>query len=213
MANIMERANMWMIEARDHARLALETVAGFGAVGQTRRKNLNCNNAIQPGVASPIHFAHAALSDFLFNPIGPELFANPDRCLGLERSAMFQKALATLPCWTIEERAVFLRGIPFLPDALLSQDCRNRCTQLGVGPFQQRGSLGRRQGPRRLIQLLCLSPTLGRHGGQLISKGLATRGRGASAAYGAAAPPSPLPTGRVDSPASSEWLETEAASV
>jgi hypothetical protein len=36
------------------------------------------------------------------------LFANADRCLRRERTVVVQKALATLPRWTIEERAVFL---------------------------------------------------------------------------------------------------------
>ena len=66
--------------------------------------------------------SHTALSDLLFNTIRPELFANADRCLRLERTVVFQKALATLPRWTIEECAVFLRGVPALRDALLSQD-------------------------------------------------------------------------------------------
>jgi hypothetical protein len=94
------------------------------------------------------------VSDLLFNPIGPELFADADRRLRLQRTAVFQKALATLPRWTIEERAVFLRGVPFLEDALLSQDCRDRCAQLGVGPFYQRGSLGGRQGSHFVARLL-----------------------------------------------------------
>ena len=71
-------------------------------------------------IGGPVHLAHAALSDLLFNPIGPELFANADRCLRLERTVVFQKALATLPRWTIEEGAVFRRGP--ISDALLSQD-------------------------------------------------------------------------------------------
>jgi len=43
--------------------------------------------------------------------------------------------------------------------AILGQDCRERGAQLGIGPFQQRGSLGRRQGSRRLIQLFQPFPT------------------------------------------------------
>src|ERR1039458_1023926 len=89
-----------------------------------------------------------------------DLFANADRCLRRERTVVVQKALATLPRWTIEERAVFL----------LSPASRDRCAPLRGGPCQQRGSLGRRQGPRRLIQLLQLSPTLGRHGDSLAVK-------------------------------------------
>ena len=37
------------------------------------------------------------------------MFANAGRCLRLKRTVVFQKALESLPRWTIEERAVILR--------------------------------------------------------------------------------------------------------
>jgi hypothetical protein len=119
--HVVQRADMGMIQGRDSPGLP------FQAFVKQASRNLDGDRPAQPCVSGAVHRAHATLTDLLFNPIGSELFANADWCLRRERTFVLQEALATLPRGTIEERAILLRGVPFLRDALLSQDSRDRC--------------------------------------------------------------------------------------
>ena len=57
--NIVQRANVRMIELRDGARLAFEARLQVWAGHQRRVQDFDGNGAVKPGVARPIDVAHA----------------------------------------------------------------------------------------------------------------------------------------------------------
>ena len=60
LADVVERADVRMIERRDRARFALEAVAELRIGRELRRQNFDRDRAIEARVARPIDFAHAA---------------------------------------------------------------------------------------------------------------------------------------------------------
>ncbi len=60
LADIVQGANMRIVQAGDGACLALETLAGFSVRRQVGRQDLDGNSAIKPGIFGAIHLAHAA---------------------------------------------------------------------------------------------------------------------------------------------------------
>ena len=59
-ADVVQGADVRMIERRDRARLALEPVAHLGVVGEMRREDLHRDVAPEPRVLRPVDLAHAA---------------------------------------------------------------------------------------------------------------------------------------------------------
>jgi hypothetical protein len=59
-ADVVERADVRVVEARDRARLALEAGADLGVVDEVRRKHLDRDFAAEPRIARAIDLAHAA---------------------------------------------------------------------------------------------------------------------------------------------------------
>ena len=58
-ADVVESADVGMIEARDRARLAVEALAQLGAAGGLRVQDLDGHRAVEPLVPGAIHLAHA----------------------------------------------------------------------------------------------------------------------------------------------------------
>src|SRR5690348_16525576 len=59
-AYVVQRADVRMIQRRDSAGFALETLPRFRSFGQMLGKNLDCDGAVEPGVARAVDLAHAA---------------------------------------------------------------------------------------------------------------------------------------------------------
>ena len=77
MANIVQSADVGMIQRRNRPCLALKALPGFGR-REMRRKNLNRNRAIEAGVARAVNLAHAACTDGGDDFIGAELCARSE---------------------------------------------------------------------------------------------------------------------------------------
>ena len=63
MANVVQRADVGVVEAGDGAGLALETLAQVGAAGDFRRQDLDGDGAIQPSVPATVDLAHPTGAD------------------------------------------------------------------------------------------------------------------------------------------------------
>jgi hypothetical protein len=63
MAHVIKRTDVRMIQARNGARFALESLANFRRVRDPLRKNFYGNGAVEPRVARAIDFAHSARAD------------------------------------------------------------------------------------------------------------------------------------------------------
>src|SRR4029077_19413263 len=87
MADIVEHADVRMIESGNRLRFAVETGFHLRVVGEMRRKNFDCNCAIQPSVACFIDFTHAPGADGGKDFVWAELCADGEThvCSGLER--------------------------------------------------------------------------------------------------------------------------------
>ena len=59
-ADVVEGADVRMIQAGDGASFALESLAQFGAVRKMRGQNLDRDDAIEARVAGAVHLAHPA---------------------------------------------------------------------------------------------------------------------------------------------------------
>lgn len=71
LTHIVNRANIWMIESRGGARLALKTFSR-SQCAKRLRQNLDRDLAMEPGVPSLIDFAHTALTDGRQDLVGAE---------------------------------------------------------------------------------------------------------------------------------------------
>jgi hypothetical protein len=70
-ADIVERANMLMIESCDGLRFTFEPLSQFRA-GCMFGKNLDGNRSIQPRVSRPVHFSHSPRADLREDFMGTE---------------------------------------------------------------------------------------------------------------------------------------------
>ena len=61
--DVMERADVRMIQARDRTGLALEALLELGMVGEVSRKHFDGDGAIEPGVFGFVDFSHSARTD------------------------------------------------------------------------------------------------------------------------------------------------------
>src|SRR6185369_2058032 len=69
---VVESADVGMVQGRDRARFAVESLPGLRIFGKTRGKNLDGNDAVEPCIQSTIHLAHAASSKRRLNLVGSE---------------------------------------------------------------------------------------------------------------------------------------------
>ena len=75
MPDVVQRADVRMIERRDRARLALEALAQLRIRRERRRQDLDRHRAIEPRIARPIDLAHATRADERDDFIGAEVHA------------------------------------------------------------------------------------------------------------------------------------------
>ncbi len=71
-ADVVQHADVRMIERRDRLRLTLESLARGDVGGQSGREHLDRNDAIEPRVAASIHLAHPAGADCIEDFVGAE---------------------------------------------------------------------------------------------------------------------------------------------
>src|SRR5579872_33395 len=74
-ANVVEMADVRMIQRRDSPRLSLKARIQFGVRRKVRRQNLDCDRAVEPRVARPIHLSHAACTERRLDFVGPQFAA------------------------------------------------------------------------------------------------------------------------------------------
>ena len=72
-ADVVERADVRMIQAGDSPRLALEAFFEPGVIGKVRRKNLDGDGAIKASVLGFVDFTHSTRADGRNNLIWPKL--------------------------------------------------------------------------------------------------------------------------------------------
>jgi hypothetical protein len=74
-ADVVERADVGMLERGDRARLAVEALAELRVGGKGRRQDLDGDGAIEPGVARAVDLPHAAgadgIADFVWTETRP----------------------------------------------------------------------------------------------------------------------------------------------
>ena len=71
LADVVERADVRMIQAGDGLRFALEPLAQFGTICKMRRQNLDGDNSIEAGIAGFVDLAHATRTDSGEDFVGP----------------------------------------------------------------------------------------------------------------------------------------------
>ena len=71
--DIVERADVGMIQSGDRSRLALEAIA------KLLGRDFDGDFSVEPGVHSAIHFAHPARAEWRLDAVGAELRTNRDR--------------------------------------------------------------------------------------------------------------------------------------
>ena len=72
LADVIELADVGVIERRNGARLALETFFGVALVGKMLRQNLDGDGSLQAGVAGAVDLTHAAGADGRLDLVGAE---------------------------------------------------------------------------------------------------------------------------------------------
>ena len=77
--DVVERADVRMVQARDRARLLLEALLELGVIGKMRRQHLDGDGAIEPCVPGFVDLAHTAGAD------GREDLERTELCSGFER--------------------------------------------------------------------------------------------------------------------------------
>ena len=77
-ADIVDRADMRMIERGDRARFLLEATAAFGIGGQARRQDLDGDRAAKARVARLVNLAHPPGTDRRDDEVGAETLTDRD---------------------------------------------------------------------------------------------------------------------------------------
>ena len=71
-SDVVQRADVRMVQAGDGLRFALEALLHFGVVGEMRREDLDRHGAVQPRVGRLVDFAHPARADQREDLVGTE---------------------------------------------------------------------------------------------------------------------------------------------
>jgi hypothetical protein len=74
-ADVVQSADVRMIQAGNHFGLALEALAACRIVGKMRRKNLDSDGAVQAHVSSTINFPHSTSAQGRNDLIGTQFCA------------------------------------------------------------------------------------------------------------------------------------------
>src|SRR6266480_4257514 len=72
MTDVVQYANVWMIQLRDRFRFALEPLLVYGISGELRRQNLDRDGPVKACVACTIHLSHPARSKRRNDLVRPE---------------------------------------------------------------------------------------------------------------------------------------------
>src|SRR5439155_6001158 len=72
-ADVVQRADVRMVQARDRARLALKPQVALGIEAKMGRQDFDCDYPVQTSVAGAIHLTHATRTQLRLDFIGPEL--------------------------------------------------------------------------------------------------------------------------------------------
>ena len=105
--DVVERADMGMIQGRDRAGLPPKTVV------KQLPGDFEGDRAAETRIGGAVYRAHAALSDLMLNPVGPELFANADRPLRLRRTGVLQEGYCDPPRLDDRETLLVVEASPF----------------------------------------------------------------------------------------------------
>jgi len=62
-ASVVERADVWMVQAGNCFCFALESLAQLGAVGEMSGKNFDGDNSIEARITGFVYLAHSARTD------------------------------------------------------------------------------------------------------------------------------------------------------
>ena len=79
LADVMERADVRMVQAGDRLRLTLEALSEIRIVGDMRREHLDGDGALEPRVGGLVDLAHAAGADEGRDVVAAESGANRER--------------------------------------------------------------------------------------------------------------------------------------
>ena len=72
LADVMERADVRMVQARDRLGFPLEPLAEIGIVGHMRQEHLDGDGAVQAGVGGLVDLAHAPSAEGRLDFVGAE---------------------------------------------------------------------------------------------------------------------------------------------
>ena len=75
MADVVQRADVRVVQARDRPGFAIKPFPALGIIGHTMRQDLDRDDAIQPRVARAIDLAHAAGAEGGLNFVWAEVRA------------------------------------------------------------------------------------------------------------------------------------------
>ena len=75
LSDIVQAANVWMVERRNGVGFALETVVEIGALREFRANHLKGNGSAQSSIAGAKHVAHSACAKRRLDPVRTELCA------------------------------------------------------------------------------------------------------------------------------------------
>ena len=112
-ADVVERADVRIVQCRDGARFALEARPRLRIGGERRRQPLDRDRAVEPRVAPAIHLAHAARAEQTGELIGTEARARGDGgqpCLECARDYTPLEAVLQLASLCLELRVADRRG-------------------------------------------------------------------------------------------------------
>ena len=90
LADVIERADIRMLERRDRPPFAFEAGARLGVAGQLWRQDFYRDRAIEPCISRAIHLAHAAGTDKGDDFVGAEAATGlKSQCLFRDGTAVF----------------------------------------------------------------------------------------------------------------------------
>src|SRR5712691_3926853 len=140
MADVVEGADVRVRDARDHSRLAVETLADLGVRGKMGRKDFDRHDAVEARVLGSIDLSHASCTDRRQDLVGPE-----PRTLGQchRMAAILTRAPEAL--WLGSEAALRATTSSSLPRAPSSQ--RASSPARPRAPWLRRPGAARRSSP------------------------------------------------------------------
>src|ERR1700680_4161875 len=79
MANVVEGADVGMIQAGNRFGFALETLAQFSTIGKMRWQNFDGDDSVQTGIFGAVHLTHPSGANTGEDFIRTQTFAREDR--------------------------------------------------------------------------------------------------------------------------------------